>query len=105
VFVSERRAPLTTDAVRKIVGRAGREAGIDSRSTRTCCAMPRVTKIVTKRRYSGPLGSLAHIVPQPLRRMILADGHGADAGQVRVRQLRFGRPCIELGLNFCEVPL
>jgi len=28
VFVSERKAPLTTDAVRKIVGRAGREAGI-----------------------------------------------------------------------------
>lgn len=29
VFVSERRAPLTTDAVRKIIGRAGREAGIE----------------------------------------------------------------------------
>ena len=29
VFVSERRAPLTPDAVRKIVGRAGREAGIE----------------------------------------------------------------------------
>jgi type 1 fimbriae regulatory protein FimE len=28
VFVSERKAPLTTDAVRKIIGRAGREAGI-----------------------------------------------------------------------------
>ena len=28
VFVSERKAPLTADAVRKIVGRAGREAGI-----------------------------------------------------------------------------
>ena len=28
VFVSERKAPLTPDAVRKIVGRAGREAGI-----------------------------------------------------------------------------
>jgi type 1 fimbriae regulatory protein FimE len=28
VFVSERKAPLTTDAVRKIVGRAGRQAGI-----------------------------------------------------------------------------
>lgn len=29
VFVSERKAPLTTDAVRKIVSRAGREAGIE----------------------------------------------------------------------------
>ena len=29
VFVSERKAPLTADAVRKIVGRAGREAGIE----------------------------------------------------------------------------
>lgn len=29
VFVSEHKAPLTTDAVRKIVGRAGREAGIE----------------------------------------------------------------------------
>ena len=29
VFVSEREAPLTPDAVRKIVGRAGREAGIE----------------------------------------------------------------------------
>ncbi len=29
VFVSERKAPLTVDAVRKIVGRAGRQAGID----------------------------------------------------------------------------
>jgi type 1 fimbriae regulatory protein FimB/type 1 fimbriae regulatory protein FimE len=29
VFVSERRAPLTPDAVRKIVARAGREAGIE----------------------------------------------------------------------------
>ena len=29
VFVSERKAPLTPDAVRKIVGRAGREAGIE----------------------------------------------------------------------------
>jgi len=28
VFVSERKAPLTVDAVRKIVIRAGREAGI-----------------------------------------------------------------------------
>jgi len=28
VFVSERKAPLTTDAVRKIVSRAGRQAGI-----------------------------------------------------------------------------
>jgi type 1 fimbriae regulatory protein FimE len=28
VFVSERKAPLTVDAVRKIVNRAGREAGI-----------------------------------------------------------------------------
>jgi type 1 fimbriae regulatory protein FimE len=28
VFVSERKAPLTADAVRKIVGRAGRQAGI-----------------------------------------------------------------------------
>jgi type 1 fimbriae regulatory protein FimE len=28
LFVSERKAPLTTDAVRKIVGRAGRQAGI-----------------------------------------------------------------------------
>jgi type 1 fimbriae regulatory protein FimB/type 1 fimbriae regulatory protein FimE len=28
VFVSERKAPLTTDAVRKIVGRAGRQAGL-----------------------------------------------------------------------------
>lgn len=28
VFVSERKAPLTVDSVRKIVGRAGREAGI-----------------------------------------------------------------------------
>lgn len=28
VFVSERKAPLTADAVRKIVSRAGREAGI-----------------------------------------------------------------------------
>ena len=28
-FVSERRAPLTPDAVRKIVARAGREAGIE----------------------------------------------------------------------------
>ena len=28
VFCSERQAPLTTDAVRKIVGRAGREAGL-----------------------------------------------------------------------------
>ncbi|WP_370659450.1 tyrosine-type recombinase/integrase [Massilia psychrophila] len=27
VFVSERKAPLTTDTVRKIVARAGREAG------------------------------------------------------------------------------
>ena len=52
-----------------------------------------------------PLVSLAHIVSQPFNRMILADGHGADAGQMRIRQFRFGRPCIELGLNFCEVPL
>lgn len=29
VFVSERKAPLTPDAVRKIVARAGREAGIN----------------------------------------------------------------------------
>ena len=29
VFVSERKAPLTSDAVRKIVGRAGRQAGIE----------------------------------------------------------------------------
>ena len=29
VFVSERRAPLRADAVRKIVGRPGREAGIE----------------------------------------------------------------------------
>ena len=29
VFVSERKAPLTTHAIRKIVGRAGRQAGID----------------------------------------------------------------------------
>lgn len=29
VFFSERKAPLTPDAVRKIVGRAGREAGIE----------------------------------------------------------------------------
>jgi type 1 fimbriae regulatory protein FimE len=29
VFVSERKAPLTPDAVRKIVARAGREAGIE----------------------------------------------------------------------------
>ena len=29
VFVSERKAPLTVDTVRKIVGRAGRQAGID----------------------------------------------------------------------------
>jgi type 1 fimbriae regulatory protein FimE len=29
VFVSERQAPLTPDAVRKIVARAGREAGIE----------------------------------------------------------------------------
>jgi type 1 fimbriae regulatory protein FimB/type 1 fimbriae regulatory protein FimE len=29
VFVSERKAPLTTDAIRKIVGRAGRYAGIE----------------------------------------------------------------------------
>jgi type 1 fimbriae regulatory protein FimE len=29
VFVSEREAPLTTDAVRKIIGRAGRAAGIE----------------------------------------------------------------------------
>lgn len=29
VFVSERKAPLTTDAVRKIVGRAGRHAGLE----------------------------------------------------------------------------
>jgi type 1 fimbriae regulatory protein FimE len=29
VFVSERKAPLTADAVRKIVSRAGREAGIE----------------------------------------------------------------------------
>ncbi len=28
LFVSERKAPLTTDAVRKIVGRAGRQAGL-----------------------------------------------------------------------------
>lgn len=28
MFVSERKAPLTTDAVRKIVSRAGRQAGI-----------------------------------------------------------------------------
>jgi type 1 fimbriae regulatory protein FimE len=31
VFLSERKAPLTADAVRKIVGRAGREAGIEFR--------------------------------------------------------------------------
>jgi integrase len=29
VFVSERKAPLTADAVRKVVGRAGSEAGIE----------------------------------------------------------------------------
>ncbi|MDZ4800911.1 MAG: tyrosine-type recombinase/integrase [Bryobacteraceae bacterium] len=29
VFLSERKAPLTTDAVRKTVSRAGREAGIE----------------------------------------------------------------------------
>jgi len=29
VFVSERKAPLTTDAIRKIVGRAGRHAGLE----------------------------------------------------------------------------
>jgi len=29
VFVSERKAPLTVDAIRKIVNRAGREAGIE----------------------------------------------------------------------------
>jgi type 1 fimbriae regulatory protein FimE len=29
VFISERKAPLTPDAVRKIVARAGREAGIE----------------------------------------------------------------------------
>jgi hypothetical protein len=29
VFVSERKAPLCADAVRKIVSRAGREAGIE----------------------------------------------------------------------------
>jgi len=29
LFLSERKAPLTADAVRKIVGRAGREAGIE----------------------------------------------------------------------------
>ncbi len=29
VFVSERKAPLTSDTVRKIVGRAGRQAGIE----------------------------------------------------------------------------
>ena len=29
VFVSERKAPLTADTVRKIVGRAGRQAGIE----------------------------------------------------------------------------
>ena len=28
MFVSERKAPLTVDAIRKIVNRAGREAGI-----------------------------------------------------------------------------
>jgi len=28
LFVSERKAPLTTDSVRKIVGRAGRQAGL-----------------------------------------------------------------------------
>ena len=37
VFVSERKAPLTPDAVRKIVARAGREAGINFPSTPTCC--------------------------------------------------------------------
>jgi len=29
LFISERKAPLTPDSVRKIVGRAGREAGIE----------------------------------------------------------------------------
>lgn len=29
IFVSERKAPLTVDAIRKIVNRAGREAGIE----------------------------------------------------------------------------
>lgn len=29
VFVSERKSPLTPDAVRKIVGRAGRKAGVE----------------------------------------------------------------------------
>lgn len=29
VFVSERKAPLTADAIRKMVGRAGRHAGIE----------------------------------------------------------------------------
>ena len=29
LFLSERKAPLTTDAVRKVIGRAGREAGIE----------------------------------------------------------------------------
>jgi hypothetical protein len=53
VFVSERKAPLTVDAIRKIVNRAGREAGIASRFTRICCATPPDTNWQTTGRIRG----------------------------------------------------
>jgi integrase len=43
LFVTERGGPITDATVRKIVDRAGRNAGIDFQSTRTCCATRRAS--------------------------------------------------------------
>lgn len=43
IFVTERRGPITTAAVRKIIARAGKKADIGFPVTRTCCAMPAAT--------------------------------------------------------------
>jgi Phage integrase family len=53
VFVSERKAPLCADAVRKIVARAGREAGIEFLVHPTCCATPPATSWPTTGRTRG----------------------------------------------------
>src|SRR4030095_11377680 len=50
VFSSERKGPLTTDAVRKIVTRAGDEAGFRFPYTRTCCATRAATSSPTTAR-------------------------------------------------------
>jgi len=58
VFVSERKAPLTTDAMRKIVSRAGRQAVIAFPVHPTCCATPPATSWRTMGRTPGPFSCI-----------------------------------------------